>query len=89
MTNGVEHPDIKITLELEEGKMLEVLEVLEVLVILHHHIGGRAASAEEMTGWKQPAGSLSILSSQAELKIKIFITFDSAHLSHKNKFISS
>ena len=81
MTNGVEHPDIKITLELEEGKMLDVLEVL---VILHHHIGGRAASAEEMTGWKQPAGSLSILSNQAELKIKIFITLDSAHLSHNN-----
>ena len=78
MTGGVEHPDIKIVLELGEGEMLEVV------VILHHHLGGRAASADEMTGWKQPAGSLSILSNQAELKIKIFITLDSAHLSHNN-----
>ena len=40
--------------------------------ILHDHLGGRTASAEEMTGWNQPAGSLSVLSHPARTGDKDF-----------------
>ena len=60
--------------------------------ILHHqhHLGGRTASAEEMTGWKQPAGSLSILSNPARTGDKDFYnTFLLSHLTQPVVYLYS